>query len=141
MAHCSASTEGNHALETRRGATYRLLRGLPHVVVLENGLVQGVQQVRRPNDVPRVRRDLGYPGAEDSVQHLQLPQSGRQLVHHDGESYCGVCEGQGSHALARKTVQSDPPETLNHEGGQSRQEGAAISSPVAQVHVPKESAF
>ena len=128
-------------LETRQRATYRLLRGFPHVVILENGLVQGVKQVRCPNDVSRVRRDLGYPGAKDSVQNLQLPQSGRQLVYHDGKSYCGICKGQGSHLLATKTMQSDTTEMLSHEGRHNRQEGAAVSSPVAQVHVPKETTF
>lgn len=87
-----------------KGPTYGLLGGFSNAVVLEDGLVQRVQQVRCPNDVPSVGRDFCYASAEHLVQNLELGQSRRQLLHYYCQSYRSVCQYKKSNSLAWENV-------------------------------------
>lgn len=59
---------------SNQGPTHPLLRRLPDAVVLDDGLVKGVEQVRRSHNVGGLGRHLGHAGTKDFVQHFNLCQ-------------------------------------------------------------------
>lgn len=65
--------------------TYRLLGSFPDAVVLDDGLVERVEQVRGPHDIWGLGRHLGDAGAKNLVQHFDLGEVRAETLQHGGQ--------------------------------------------------------